>query len=129
MMTTHASYVGFLRDLSRPEFDREIRQQITDSLQELVAAIERALPIEANTLHACVIDDFVVQNVELGDDECRVQFRFTASGRHGVSAGKSLERISGRAETLIDDDRNVRYRNVVFAEEPAFVGHDLGGGD
>jgi hypothetical protein len=129
MTTTHASYIDFLRDLSRPEFDREIRQQITDSLQELVACVERALPLESNTLHACVIDDFVIQNVNLVDHECHVQFRFTASARHGVSGGKSLERISGRAETVIDDDRQVTYRGIVFAEEPAFVGHDLGGGD
>src|SRR5438105_1863834 len=107
MSTTHASYIDFLRELSRPEFDREIRQQITDSLQELVARIERALPTEANTLHACVIDDFVVQHVELADQECRVHLRFTASGKHGVSANSGLERISGRAETLIDDDRHV----------------------
>jgi hypothetical protein len=129
MTTTHASYLEFLRGLSRPEFDREIRQQITDSLQDLVACVERALPLESNTLHACVIDDFVVQNIDIDDEACRVQFRFTGSARHGVSAGKSLERISGRAETLIDGDRHVTYRGVVFAEEPTFVGHDLGGGD
>jgi hypothetical protein len=129
MTTTHASYVEFLRGLSRPEFDREIRQQITDSLQELVACVERALPLDGNTLHACVIDDFQVQNVDIDDDVCRVQFRFSGSARHGVSAGKTLGRITGRAEMLIDEDRQVAYRGVVFAEEPTFVGHDLGGGD
>jgi hypothetical protein len=118
-----------LKSLSPRELDREVQRLLTDSLQELVAAVEPAVPREYDALQACVIDDFDVQQIECTDRECRVQLRFRASARHGVGADKELERITGRAEAVIDEVGWVRYRDVAFAEELAFVGHDLGGGD
>jgi hypothetical protein len=123
------NHIRFLKQLPPPEFDQEVRQELTDSLQELVACVEPGMPHEGDTLHACVIDDFQVQRVMLGDRDCRVQLRFLASARQGIGAVKELERITGRGEAVIDDDGRVRYQDVAFAGEPAFVAHDLGGGD
>jgi hypothetical protein len=123
------SHIRFLKRLPPRELDREVRQELTDSLQELVACVEPALPREDGTPRACVIDDFQVQEVDLGERDCRVQLRFLASARHGMGAVKELKSIAGRGEAVIADDGRVRYRYVAFAGEPTFVGHDLGGGD
>ncbi len=128
-MADHGSHMAFLRGLAPADFDRELRQELKDSLQELVAVIERDLPLGGNTLHGCVIDDFQVQKTEPADRECRVRLRFSASARQGVDAAVSLEQIVGTAEAVIDDAGRVRYREVRFAEDPAFVPHDVGGGD
>jgi hypothetical protein len=125
----HESHIGSLKELSARALHRELRREITDSLQDLVACVEPALPLEGNTLHACVIDDFQIQHIELDGRECRVHLSFTASARHGISADKKLERISGRADSVLDDRGCLTYCGAVFSEEPAFVGHDLGGSD
>jgi hypothetical protein len=128
-MIGHASHVEYLKTLTPAELEQELNQAITDSLQELVACVQKALPQGGNTLHACVIDDFQIIETELRDHECLVRFRFTASARQGISGSKSLEQISGRAETIIGDQGHVAYQGVVFAEEPAYLAHDIGGGD
>jgi hypothetical protein len=122
-------HIDFLKNLPVQEFDHELQQELTDSLQELVACVEPALPHDGDTLHGCVIDDFQVQRIRLGDRDCRVKLRFLASARQGMGAVKELERITGRGEAVIDDDGRVRYQDVAFAAEPAFLAHDLGGGD
>src|SRR5882724_10327755 len=129
LMIDHASHIDFLENLSPAEFNRELKQELTDSLQELVACIEQSLPQGGNTLRACVIDDFQVQDVNLGERACRVQIRFNASARQGIGASKHLEGIVGRAEAVIDDASRVTYQAVGIAEEQTFVAHDLGGGD
>jgi hypothetical protein len=128
-MIQHASHIEFLAKLSAPELNHELKQELTDSLQELVACIEQSLPLGGNTLHGCVIDDFQAQKIDLGDHNCRVQIRFNASARQGIGSTKNLEGIVGRAEAVIDDSSRVTYRAVAFAEEQTFVAHDLGGGD
>jgi hypothetical protein len=123
------NHVHFLKNLPPQELDRELRQTLTDSLQELIACVEPALRHDGNTLHACVIDDFQVRRIKLGERDCRVQLRFRASARHGMGPVKEMERITGRGEAVIDADGQVHYRGVAFAGEPAYVAHDLGGGD
>jgi hypothetical protein len=123
------NHVHFLKTLPPQDFDRAVEQALTDSLQELLACVEPTLRRDADTLHACVIDDFQVGRVKLGDGDCRVDLRFRASARHGIGAMKEMERITGRGEAIIDADGHVRYEDVAFAEDPAYVSHDLGGGD
>jgi hypothetical protein len=128
-MIEHANHIEFLESLSPADFNRELKQELTDSLQELVACIDQSLPQGDNTQHACVIDDFQVQSINLNERDCRVQIRFNASARQGIGAAKQLEGIVGRAEAVIDESSRVKYRAVTFAEEQTFVAHDLGGGD
>jgi hypothetical protein len=128
-MAGNDNHITFLKGLAPPQRDRELRQELTDSLQELVAAVEPCLPQGGNTLHSCVIDDFEVRQVELGERDGRVCLRFSGSARQGVGGAASLERITGVAEAVIDDRGRVSYRDVRFAEEPTFVAHDVGGGD
>ena len=80
-MIGHESQIALFKGLPPRELDRELKQKITDSLQELVACVERALPLEADTLHGCVIDDFDIQHVDLADHECRIRFCFVGSVR------------------------------------------------
>src|SRR6516225_3438948 len=84
IMIGHASHVEYLKTLTPAELEQELNQAITDSLQELVACVQKALPQGGNTLHACVIDDFQIIETELRDHECLVRFRFTASARQGI---------------------------------------------
>src|SRR4051812_3135175 len=93
---TGENHIRFLKDLPPREFDRELHRALTDSLQELVSCVEPALPRDGNTLHGCVIDDFQVQRIKLGESDCRVQLRFLASARNGVGSVKEMERITGR---------------------------------
>jgi hypothetical protein len=46
-----------------------------------------------------------------------------------MGSTKKIERISGRAEAVIDDARRVSFRGVAFNTDRSFVAHDLGGGD
>jgi hypothetical protein len=123
------NHIDFLKKLPPREFQREVHQDLTDSLQELVACVEPALPRGDNTLHGCVIDELLVNGIKLGDRDCRIELRFLASARHGIGSVKELEHITGRGEAVIDDRGRVHYRDVAFAEDPAFIAHDLGGGD
>jgi hypothetical protein len=123
------NHLQFLKNLPPQDFDREVQQALTDSLQELVACVEPALRRDGNTLHACVIDDFQVKRIKLGERDCRLQLRFRASARRGIGALKEMERITGRGEAVIDDDGQVHYQHVAFAGEPTYVAHDLGGSD
>jgi len=128
-MIGQASHIQFLRNLTTAQREREIKQHLGDTLQELVACVERSLPLGENTLRACVIDDFQIHAPTLSEHECRIPVRFSGSARQGVGNAKRLERLVGHAEALIDDSGNVTYRDVRFGEERAFVAHDLGGGD
>jgi hypothetical protein len=122
-------HMHFLKNLPPRDFDREVRQALTDSLQELVACVQPALPRDDNTLRGCVIDDFEVKRIKLGERDCRVQLRFRASSRRGIGGVKELEQITGHGEAVIEDDGKVHYQDVAFAGEPAYLPHDLGGGD
>jgi hypothetical protein len=128
-MTGHESHIGYLKGLTPPERDRELKQALTDSLQELVASVERALPLAGNTLHSCVIDDFQLQAPALDERECRVPLRFSASTRQGSAGSTRLEQIAGQAQAVIDDQGRVTFQDVRFTEDQAFVPHDVGGGD
>ena len=128
-MTGHDTHTHFLMELPPAERDAELREELRDSLQELVACIERSLPLDGNTLHSCVIDEFQILRSQLREDDCCVLVRFNASARQGIGNGAWQEHIAGAAEAVIDEQGWVSYRNVQIAEEPAFVGHDLGGGD
>ena len=123
------NHIGLLRNLPREDFNGEVNQALTDSLQELVACVEPALPRNGNTLHACVIDDVQINRITLGDRDCRVQLHFFASARRGIGNVKELECIAGRGVAVIDSTGRVCYQQVAFSEEPAFIAHDLGGGD
>ena len=74
-MTGHDDYIEFLRPLSPAELEREVRAHLADALQELVACIERALPLGGNTLHGCVVDEFQLQRPVVGERECRAALR------------------------------------------------------
>jgi|SRR5947209_6222677 len=128
-MTGHDTHIHFLMEMPPAERDAELRQELSDSLQELVACIERSLPLGGNTLHSCVIDEFQILKSQVREEDCRILLRFSASARQGIGNAAQLRHISGGAEAYIDDQGRVNYCNVRFAEEPAFVGHDLGGGD
>lgn len=128
-MTGRESHTQFLAGLPAAQRDAQLRQELTDSLQELVACIERSLPLGGNTLHSCMIDEFEMQKSELRGDDCRVLVRFKASARQGVGGAAALERITGCAEAVISDRGSVSYRDVRFAEDPAVVAPDIGGGD
>ena len=128
-MIGHASHVDHLRELTRDQLDRELRQELTDSLQELVACVEQSLPPKGNTLRSCVIDDFEIDRVELGTQECRVNLRFNASVRLGGKALGDLEHMTGRAIAAIGADGRLAYHRVCFTEDTAYFPHDVGGGD
>jgi hypothetical protein len=128
-MLDHESHMGFLKSLAPQEFKRELTQELTDSLPELVACIEPALPSTGDTLRGCVIDEFQMGDVEVAGRECRVQLCFSASARQGMGSTKKIERIAGQAEAVIDDARHVSFRGVAFNTDRSFVAHDLGGGD
>jgi hypothetical protein len=129
IMTDQKSHMGYLQSLAPPEFKRELTQELTDALPELVACIEPTLPTTGDTLRACVIDEFEMGDIDVAGRECHVQLRFSASARQGVGAAKKIERIAGRAEAVIDDARRVSFRRVAFNTDRSFVTHDLGGGD
>ena len=128
-MTEQKSHMGYLKGLAPQEFKRELTQELTDSLPELVACIEPALPSTGDTLRGCVIDEFQMGDVDVAGRECHVQLRFSASARQGMGSTKKIERISGRAEAVIDDARRVSFRGVAFNTDRSFLAHDLGGGD
>jgi hypothetical protein len=128
-MIGHDSHIGYLTDLPQLQRDAELTQEVTDSLQDLVACIERLLPSAGNTLHSCVIDDFQIVFSELRAQDCRVVLRFSASVRQGMGSAARLDSLTGRAEAVIDERGRVTYCDVRFADEPAYVAHDLGGGD
>jgi hypothetical protein len=123
------SHIGFLRTLTPEDRDREVKQELTDSLQELVAQLERQLPLDGNTLRSCVIDDFQVQETELRDRECRVRLRFSASAKPDARSSGELSRMGGQAEAIIDDSDRVAYRVISCTRERSFVPPDIGGGD
>src|SRR5580704_3389804 len=128
-MMDHENHMRFLKSLAPQEFRRELSQELTDSLPELVACIEPALPSTGDTLRGCVIDEFQLGDVEVAGRECHIQLRFSASARQGLGSTKKIERIAGRAEAVIDDARRVSFRRVAFNTDRTFVAHDLGGGD
>jgi hypothetical protein len=128
-MIQHANHIAFLKSLAPPALNRELKQELTDSLQELVACIEQSLPQQGNTLHGCVIDDFQVQKIDLAEHSCRIPIRFSASARDGTGPSKQMESIAGRAEAVIHEDSHVTFQGVGFAEDQTFIAHDLGGGD
>jgi len=128
-MIQHESHIAFLKSLAPAALNRELKQELTDSLQELVACIEQSLPQAGNTLHGCVIDDFQVQKIDLDEHACRIPIRFSASARDGTGPSKHMESIAGRAEAVIHEDSRVTFQGVGFAEDQTFIAHDLGGGD
>jgi hypothetical protein len=127
-MADHKSHIALLKSLPREEFERQLKTDLTDSLQELVAAVERAALARGHRLGNCVIDDFQVTHAEMGAQDCRVVLRYSASARRGPGHVEN-DRISGSAEAVIDDEGRVTYKGITCAEEQAFVPHDVGGGD
>jgi hypothetical protein len=128
-MTGHDTPIHLLTNLPPAQRDAELRRVLGDSLQELVACIERSLPLGGNTLHSCVVDDFDIQGSELHQHDCRVTVQFNGSARQGVGSAARLERLTGCAEAVLDEQGAVTYSDVRFTKEAAVVAPDIGGGD
>jgi hypothetical protein len=129
MMLQHDNHIAYLKSLAPAALNSALKQELTDSLQELVACIEQSLPQPGNTLHGCVIDDFQVQRIDIDEHACRVPIRFSASARDGTGPSKHLECIAGRAEAVIHEDSHITFQGVGFAEDQIFIAPDVGGGD
>ena len=128
-MIGHDSYLATLNDLPPAAREQEIRQKVTDSLQGLVACVEQSLPIKPETPHSCVIDDVQVLKMDPGPDGCRLLLAYTASARLYNKGRGDLERITGKADALLDDAGQVTYRGATYDSERDFVAPDIGGGD
>jgi len=128
-MIGQASLIETLKALPPEKLHRELRQVINPTLQDLVAALERGAAMTGQTLRSCVIDDYRISRVEVGETECRVVLTFTASAQWGPGARGRLIRISGSARAVIDDAAQVHYSGTTFAQDQVFVAPDVGVGD
>ncbi len=128
-MIAHESHAAILSHLARPERERELRREIADSLQGLVAAIDRLTRTADDRYSSCVVDDFQIGTSERQGEKWVVPLRFTASARRGGSRAGGVERIAGKAVAVIDDTECVDFRDVALVTEPADVAPDVGGGD
>lgn len=128
-MICHESHIDVLRRLAPEELDRELRHEITDALQELVAGIDHAALDRGKSFRSCVIEDFKISQSKCEDDRCIVLLYYTASAqRHGAGSGGN-EMIHGSAILSIDSAGQVTCKGVTFNEEPQTVAPDVGVGD
>lgn len=128
-MICQESYVDFLQALPENQLDVELRQRVTDSLQELVAGIEEAARERAQWFRSCMIDDFQITRAKLMDERWMVLILYTASAqRRGRGAGRN-ECIYGSALLSIDAVGDITYKGVTFNEEHDFATPDVGVGD
>jgi hypothetical protein len=118
-----------LRRLPPAQRDREIRHIITDSLQDLVAALEHDAVQNGVTWRSCVPDDFHIERVRWLAGECVVLLTYNVSAKQGLAGRSCDERIFGNAVVTIDKDGQVSFKSITSLEEQEFVAPDLGGGD
>ncbi len=128
-MNARERHIAYLKGLPREECERQVRRELSDSLQELVAAIEHAAAARGHTFRSCVVDDFQIVRTDFGEHVCLVVLRYSGEARRNDPGHKDRERISGNAEAAIDDAGKVTYKGVTFSEEQTFVGPDVGVGD
>jgi hypothetical protein len=126
---TEQHVIASLQALARTELDRELRRRLTDSLQELVAAVEHAAAERGQVLNTCAIDDFDISLINWRTSEARIVIRYQATARDATRGKAGLEHIAGSAEAVLDQAGKITYRGITFEEEPAFVAPDVGAGD
>lgn len=129
-MRSQESYVDFLRRLSPRDRTEEIYQELTDSLQELVRAVEHTQAAEQAHVQGCVIDDILIDHIELLPETCVVQLSFGATAElNEPGEEENADRVTGSTEAVFDADGQVTFRKAVLHKERDFAAHDVGGGD
>ena len=128
-MLAQVGPIASLRHLSQEQREAELRQVLTDALQELVVALEQAAAARGHTFRSCVVNDFQIARIDLAEHVCLVILRYSGTARRNDPGHNDREEISGSAEALLDDTGKVTYKGVTFAEDQTFVGPDVGVGD
>ena len=120
------NYLDFLRRLPAKDRTEEIYQELTDSLQALVRAVEQTEVAEHAHVQGCVIDDILIDHVEIGPLECAVSLSFAATAALGDG---TTDRITGEAEAAFDADGQVDFRDATILKEHDYVAHEIAAAD
>ena len=58
------------------------------------------------------MDEYEIQRIALGEEECIVRFAYSASGEQVKDKAYSGDKVTGTAEAVIDSHGAVEYREI-----------------
>lgn len=110
--TSSKNYVEYLRGLSEHDQAKAIDAKIAGIYDQLITAREvQSVMVETNaTDWAC--DEYEVDEIEFGEDHCRVSISFGASGEQDEDSFFAGRSLSGSAIAMIDARGAVEFREV-----------------
>lgn len=109
---TPTNYIHYLKDRSDAERGAEIDEKIAETYHEILDSEIFASAIAETNASGWGMDEYEVQNIDLGDEECIVRLTYSASGDQAEDKPYSGDKVTGTAEAIIDSQGAVDYREI-----------------
>jgi hypothetical protein len=106
------NYLDYLRRLTPGDLEGVVDDLVADTNGDLLASAEAAGAMAETNATGWAVDDYEVQAIDLGQGECVVSLTFKAAGQQQAELAPCGDRISGKAEAVIDSLGDVTYQNV-----------------
>jgi hypothetical protein len=107
------SYIEYLRGLSKADLQIEIDSRVADTHQELSESEEFNSAIAETNATGFTIDEYEVQDIYVGNDECVAKITFSSSGDQLEDRMHYGNVITGEAEAVFDMEGRMEYRNII----------------
>jgi hypothetical protein len=106
------SYVEYLRGLSKADLRIEIDSRVADTHHEIADSEEFNSTIAETNATGFTIDEYEVQDIYVGPDECVAKITFSSSGDQLEDKWHYGNVITGEAEVVFDMEGRMEYRNI-----------------
>jgi hypothetical protein len=106
------SLIARLTQMSEKERASEIDNIVANSTYEITESEEFAGAQAITNATDFTVDEYEIEDIEIGEDECTVKLTYSASGHQLEDKPYCGDTIAGEAEAVINWEGEVTYQNI-----------------
>jgi hypothetical protein len=110
--TTPTNFVQHLKALAESDRRSAIDEKIADTYHEILNSEAFNGAIAETNATGWGVDDYEIQDIDLGDENCIVKLSYSASGEQDTDKVYAGDTVTGTAEAAIDAQGAVQYSNI-----------------
>jgi hypothetical protein len=109
---TPTNYIHYLKGLTEAGRETAIDEKIAETNHEILDSEAFASAIAETNATGWGVDEYEIEEINLGDKECIVRLSYSASGDQEEDKMYSGDKATGTAEAVIDSQGAVEYREI-----------------
>lgn len=109
---TPTNYIHYLKGLTEAERESAIDEKIAETHHEILDSEVFANAIAETNASGWGVDEYEIEDIDLGDEECIARLSYSASGDQEEDKMYSGDKVTGTAKAVIDSQGAVEYREI-----------------